>query len=148
MVKRVGLANVLIAFDPSRNEDFSMTEEAFLRQQWNMGDVGFLLSALKSSNLRPAYKRVLSDLIDGQLKRPKSRPLTKDGDLLNASRALKVLDLEKSGFAKRESALEQASTELGCKKRTLQKALKEFEEVLKSAEPSSLGRLRAFKSRT
>jgi hypothetical protein len=118
-------------------------EEAFLREEWNLGKSDWLRSAVERSNLSPAVKRVIGDLVDGTLKRKPHKPRDEDTDLRNMARALKVLDLERERYPIRESALHQATIELGCKKRTLEKALEEYEVLLLSANPDFLDRLRS-----
>lgn len=118
----------------------------FLRGRVRVGDHSFLLSALRSSNIHPSVRTVIEELVQGKLPRYNHRAPADDTDLRNLFRALRVLDLESSGWDKRESAIEEAMTQLDCKRRTIQKALSDYEPLLRAAHPQFLNNIRsAFK---
>jgi hypothetical protein len=106
---------------------------AFLRQQSLAGDHSFLLAAMKR-NLHPSVRKVLEGLITRKLRRPKHRPRSNDIDLKKALRAPRVLDLEAEGWRKRDAAIEEASKQLHCSYSTIEKALHEYEDVLKGTD--------------
>jgi hypothetical protein len=119
---------------------------AFLRGRSQGGDHGFLLAAIRRSNLRPSERKVAEELITGKLRRLKHRAPSDQTDIKNVYRALYVLDLEAAGWDKRESAIEEAKTQLRCSQRTIEKALGEFEDMLRGADPELLDNIRsAFK---
>jgi hypothetical protein len=122
---------------------------AFLRGRSQSGDHGFLLAAIRRSNLRPSVRKVVEELITGKLRRLKHRAPSNETDVKNAYRALCVLDLEAAGWDKRESAIEEAKMQLKCGRRTIEKALGEFEDMLRGADQEFLDNMRsAFKSPT
>src|SRR5262245_37575634 len=70
--------------------------EAFLRRQSLAGDHSFLLASISRSNLNPAVRKVLEELVRfGKIRRPKHRPKrpSPDTDLIGLRRALCVLDI-------------------------------------------------------
>ena len=118
---------------------------AFLRSQAEYGDHAFL-GDIKRSNLRPAAQAVAIALITGKLKRLTGRPADDITDVLNAYRALCVIDLETNGWKPRDAAIEEAKKHLKCSYSTIEKALKSHGEMLKAAQPEFLDTLRsAFK---
>ena len=120
---------------------------AFLRGRFQAGDNSFLLMAIRRGNLRAPERKVLEELVTRKLRRPKQRPPSDETDIRNASRALYVLDLEAAGWNKRDAAIEEAKGHLRCGRRTIEKALSEFEPMLKGADKGLLDGLRsAFKS--
>ena len=120
---------------------------AFLRERSVVGDHRFLLDMIKQSNLPRAYRKVIEEVITGTLRRASHRPRSDSTDMKNAYRALRVLDLEASGWNKRDAAIEKAMIEFRCSDSTLKKALAKYEAPLKAAEPHLLAHLRsAFKS--
>ena len=119
---------------------------AFLKARAECGDYTFLLDDIRRSNLRPATQAVARALINGKLKRLKHRPPEDETDLKNAYRALVVMDIEADGCPKREAAIEEARGHLRCSHSTIEKALKNYEDMLKAARPEFLDSLRsAFK---
>jgi hypothetical protein len=79
-------------------------------------------------------RKVLEGLITRKLRRPKHRPRSNDIDLKKALRAPRVLDLEAEGWRKRDAAIEEASKQLHCSYSTIEKALHEYEDVLKGTD--------------
>ena len=141
--KPPGLSDVLRAMGTANGE---AVYAAFLQSEAERGDYTFLLNDIGRSNLRPAAKLIANAIITGKLKRSKHRPPANDTDLKNAWRALRVMDLESNGWSKRDAAIAEATRQLGCKRRTLEKALADFEDMLSQADPQSLDSLRsAFK---
>ena len=126
--------------------------ERFIRERSAEGDHGFLLSAIRSSNLREPHLSVAIDLITGKLKRPRRRPHKKDLVSVQMRRALAVLDLERTGDWKsqssREAAVLAAAKYLGCGKRSVQTALSLWENALRGADADFLEMVRAIKSAT
>src|SRR5690242_16427502 len=78
--------------DPLNDELY----EAFLRGRSQIGDHGFLLTAVRRCNLRPSERKVIEELISGKLRRLKHRPPSNQIHFRNVFRALRVLDIEKS----------------------------------------------------
>ena len=84
--------------------------------------------------------------ITGKLKQLTGRPADDITDVLNAYRALCVIDLETNGWKPRDAAIEEAKKHLKCSYSTIEKALKSHGEMLKAAQPEFLDTLRsAFK---
>jgi hypothetical protein len=121
---------------------------AFLREQSRAGDHSFLLAEIDRSNLHPSIRKVVRDVITRKLRRPKHRPRADDRDMTGAIRALRVLDIEKSGQLgpKRDAAIREAAKQLHCSYSTVEKAIHKYEGVIKGLNPELLDRLRsAFK---
>ena len=118
------MADALTALGSSHAES---SYEALLRDESKYGRHQFLLLAIERGYLRPAERAVIADLIKGKIKPPSHRPPKDETRLKQVSWALHVLDLEQNGWPKRESALAQAKAELGCQRRSLQKALSSTE---------------------
>jgi hypothetical protein len=127
--------------------------EAFLREQSLAEDHSFLLAAIKRSNLRPAVRNVVEELIKfGKIKRARHRPPRKldDTHMIGLRRALCVLDLEKEGWGgksyggeeKRKSSIEEASKQLRCSYHTVEKDFYKYEPVIKRLDPQHLSALR------
>ena len=72
--------------------------------------------------MHPAVKAVLSELIQGKLKRPAHRPVSAETELRDMRRALLVLDKE-GGGVQRKAAVSRTAEELKCGIRTIEKAL-------------------------
>lgn len=141
------MADALMAAGSAHAEN---AYEVLLRDESKYGQHEFLLQAVKRGYLRPAERAVITDLIKGKIKPPKHRPPKVQTRLKEVTRALRVLDLEqldleRDGRSKRESALAQATAELHCQRRSLQKALAEHEEWLRGAAPELLQSIRAVK---
>jgi hypothetical protein len=124
--------------------------EAFLRGQSLTKDHSFLLAAIKRSNLRPAVRNVVEELIRfGKIRRAKHRPRSADNYLKGLQRALCVLDIEAEGCDKRDAAIEEARKKLNLSYSTVEKAVHKYEGEIKNIEanqPDFLDQLRtAFK---
>ena len=126
---------------------------AFLREQSLAKDHTFLLRAISRSNLRPAEREVLEELVRfGKIRRPKHRPTADNKDIAGLYRALRVLDLEADGWGgkhyaaeRRGAAITEASKQLNWSYSTIEKAVNKYEKILKAAPPDLLDRIRAFK---
>jgi hypothetical protein len=116
----------------------------FLKDRFHRRDYSFLVGDIKRSNLRPSVQAILTHLITGKLKRPTHRPPDKDTDVKNMRRALRVLDIERSGWSRgrREAAVTEAASQLKCSKKTIQNALSEYEAALRNVDPEPLEWLR------
>ena len=99
--------------------------EIVLRRQSLARDHSFLLASISRSNLNPAVRKVLKELITGKLRRPKHRPRRDPSEthMIGLRRALCVLDLEAKGWDKREAAIEEAKKYLDLKYSTIEKAV-------------------------
>jgi hypothetical protein len=146
-VPKTSMADVLIALgtDP---ENAMRLYGKLLTELWQAGDYRLLASAINSGKLNPATQSVLIALVTGKLRRPNHRPPKKGLFEEESQRALRVLDIERDGCNKRESAVQEAADELGCSTRTVQKALSKHESWLRQADHGVLESIRAFKSRT
>ena len=143
MAKRPpSMAKVLLALP---TDDRGDVYAAFLRDRWGAHDHGFLLSAVRRSSLHPSVKAVLCELIQGKLKRPPHRPVSAETELRDMQRALLVLDKE-AGGDQRKAAVSRTAEELKCGIRTVEKALAEQEELLKSANSKELAWIRDHRS--
>ena len=137
------MAKVLLAWFADDSDD---VYAAFLRDRWGAHDHGFLLSAVRRSNMHPAVKAVLSELIQGNLKpRPAHRPVSAETELRDMRRAQLVLDKE-AGGDRRKAAVSKTAEELKCGIRTVEKALAEQEEVLKRANSKDRASIRAYRN--
>ena len=116
---------------------------AFLRGRSELGDHTFLLNDIRRSNLRPAAQAVAIALIAGKIKRLPNRPKEDETDLKNGYRALCVIDLEADGWKPRDAAIEKAREHLKCGYSTIEKALSQYEDMLKHASPEFLESLRS-----
>jgi hypothetical protein len=126
--------------------------EAFLREQSRAKDHSFLLASIARSNLRPAVRKVLEELITGKLRRAKHRPPRDPNEthMIGLRRALCVLDLEAQGWQgksygadeKRKSAIGEASKQLCCNYYTVEKDFYKYESVIKRLDPQLLSDLR------
>jgi hypothetical protein len=140
MAKRPpSMAKVLLSLPTDNGGD---VYAAFLRDRWGANDHGFLLSAVRRSNMHPAVKVVLSELIQGKLKRPAHRPVSEDTELRDMRRAIWVLDKEANGV-QRKAAISLTAEELKCGIRTIEKALAEHEELLKRVNSDHRAWIRA-----
>jgi hypothetical protein len=137
-----GMAEVLLSLF---TDDGADVYADFLRDRAHDHDHGFLLSAVRGSNLHPAVKAVLSELIQGKLTRPAYRPVSAETELINMQRAILVLDKE-AGGDRRKAAISKTAAELRCGIRTVEKALAEHEEVLKGASSKDLALIRAYRN--
>ena len=136
------MADTLLAlFTP----DHDAIEYGFLKDCLVRGHHTHLLGAIQQSNLRPAVQAVLFGLILGKIKRARGALPKQNTSLKDMQRALHVLDIERSDV-KRESAVTQAASELGCSKKTIQNALSKHESDLRRASPATIKRLRAINS--
>jgi len=134
------MADVLLALGSDNADN---VYAAFLADSWRARDYGFLVSAVKDSNLHIGAKAVLCQLIHGNLKRISNRPVSAETELKDMQRALLVLDKEGGGCL-RKVAVSDAAAELKCGKRTIEKALSEWEAGLKTATPEQLQWLRGI----
>jgi len=129
--------------------------EAFLRKRSLAKDHSFLLASISRSNLNPAVRKLLEELIKyGKIRRPKhGRPRRSlfETQLIGLQRALCVLDLEAEGWKgktyganeKRKSAVGEASKQLGLSYSTIEKAVLKYGPKIKSLNPEFLKELRA-----
>jgi hypothetical protein len=135
--------------------------EAFLREQSLAKDHSFLLASVARSNLRPAVREVLGELIRGELRRPKRRPKSDNTDSKGLYRALRVWDLENQGWGgrswgaqeKRSAAFKEAGKQLCCSHHTIEKAFYKYKPTLEGMTPAQLNEWRkllssVFKSKT
>ena len=101
---------------------------------------------MSRSNLRPAERKVLEELITGKLRRPKHRPRSADIDMKHAFLALCVLDLEAEGWKPRDAAIQRVKEKRHHSYSTIEKALRKYGKLLKATDPQLLQGLRsAFK---
>jgi hypothetical protein len=138
--------------------------EAFLREQSLAKDHSFLLAAITRSNLRPAVRKVLEELVrHGKIQRPRHRP-ARSSDIaqqIGLYRALRVLDLENEGWGgrrlgadeKRKAAIAEAASQLCRSAETIEKDFYKYEKALAGLTPPQLNKLRdllasVFKSNT
>jgi hypothetical protein len=88
--------------------------EAFLRRQSLAGDHSFLLASISRSNLNPAVRNIVEEIIKvGKIRRSKhGRPRRSlfETQLIGLRRALCVLDIEAAGCNKRDAAMRKPGT--------------------------------------
>ena len=134
-------AALLLALSDN-SQDIELLTAQVLSEEVKRGKYGWLLAAIKSSDMSIAVKFVLIELLAGRLKRKKHRPPDPHTWIRIMKRALHVLDLEREGWTKRDAAVEQAAEELHCSRRSIQQALAEYEYFLSIAGDSLIEELR------
>ncbi len=67
MPKPVGMWENLLAHAYGDSELMEWSHAAFLRNKWSERDHGFMLAAIRGSNLHPGAKAVLCELVESKL---------------------------------------------------------------------------------
>ena len=136
-------ADFLVALSDS-SQDLGILSAQILSEEVKRGELGLLLAAIESSDMSPEVKFVLIEFVTGKLKRARHRPPDPNTQFRRMYRALRVLDLERSGWTKRDAAIAQAAAELHCSRGSVEQALTEYEYLLCKESDVFIEKLRQF----
>jgi hypothetical protein len=134
-------ADLLLALSDN-TQDIELLTAQVLSEEVKRGKLGWVLAAIKSSDMSLAVKFVLLELLAGRLKRAKHRPPDPLTRFRIVERALRVLDLERNGWRKRDAAVAEAAAQLHCSTRSVEQALTDYEYLLRAADDVFIRQLR------